>query len=72
MGFVSRQRKDIFSLLHNAQTASKHHPASYTMGTPGIKRPGSEAHHSFLPSDEVNNGGAIPPLTKHLNGVVLK
>jgi hypothetical protein len=39
--------------------------ASNTMGTglsPAVKRPGREAEHSPPFSDEVRNGGAIPPL----------
>jgi hypothetical protein len=34
-----------------------------------VKRPGREADHSHPP--RVNNGGAIPPLTICLHGIVL-
>jgi hypothetical protein len=30
--------------------------------SPGIKRPGFEAHHLLSSNAEVKNGGAIPPL----------
>jgi hypothetical protein len=47
------------SFVHNVQTGSGAHPASYQMG---IKRPGREADHSPPSSAEVKNGGALPPL----------
>jgi hypothetical protein len=54
-GFDSRQGHD-FSLLHNVQTKSGAHAASYKMGTggslPGVKQPGSEADRS--PSSSVD------------------
>jgi hypothetical protein len=64
-GFDSRQGQD-FSRLHNVQTGSGAHPATYPMGTgaifPGVKRQGREADHSPTSSAEVKNGGAIPPI----------
>jgi hypothetical protein len=55
-----------FSVLHSVHTGSGDHPASYRVGAgalyPGVKRPGREADHSPSPSDEVENGGSIPPL----------
>jgi hypothetical protein len=33
---------------------------------PGIKRPGREVDHSYVPSAEVENDGAIPP-TPHIS-----
>jgi hypothetical protein len=46
-----------FSLLHVVQTGSGAHLSSYTIGngahSPGVKRPGSEAHHSPPTSAEV-------------------
>jgi hypothetical protein len=62
-GFLSRQGRDIFSLLHSVHTGSGAHPISYmsTMG-PGVRRPVSDADHSPLSSAEVMNGGAITPL----------
>jgi hypothetical protein len=55
-----------FSLLHSVQVGSGAHPASYRMGTGGfshgVKRPWREGDNSSLPSVEVKNCGAIPPL----------
>jgi hypothetical protein len=64
-GFNSRQGVD-FPLLHNVQTNSGIHPASYSIWTgynfPGVKRPDREADYSYPSSAEVKNGGAIPSL----------
>jgi hypothetical protein len=51
-----------FSLLHSAQTGCEASPASYPMGTRGVKQPGSEADHSPPSSAEVMNSGTILPL----------
>jgi hypothetical protein len=65
VGSIPGRARD-FSLLHNIQTGSGAHPASYTIGTggsfPGGMRPGRETDHSPSSSAEVRNGGAIPPL----------
>jgi hypothetical protein len=57
-----------FSVLHNVQTGSGAHPASYTAGTgavsPGIKRQGREADHSVPSRSKIKNSGAIPPLPR--------
>jgi hypothetical protein len=52
------------SLLHNVQTGSGAHPASYTMGTGSAFPEGkaAEAWSSPPSSAEVNNGGAISEL----------
>jgi hypothetical protein len=59
-----------FSLVHSVQAGSAAYPAFYRIGPegsfPGIKRPRREADYS-LPSAEVKNGGAIPPLTYRLS-----
>jgi hypothetical protein len=51
------------------------HPASYPLGTgalsPGVKRLGREADHSPPSSAEIENGGAIPPLSTRFHDVVL-
>jgi hypothetical protein len=64
-----------FSLLHNVQTSSRAHTATYIMGTrhcfTRVKWPGREADHSPLSSAEVDNGGTIPPLPIHYHRVVL-
>jgi hypothetical protein len=56
--FESRMGQE-FSLLQVVQTGSGVHPTSYTMGTGGsflgVKRPGSDAHHSPPTSAEVRN-----------------
>jgi hypothetical protein len=44
-----------FSLLQSANIGSGNHPASYSMGTPGIKRLGCEADHLPLSSADVKN-----------------
>jgi hypothetical protein len=53
-----------FSILHNVQTGSEAHPASYPVGIAGcfsgIKRPGRESDHSPPFSTKVRNDGAIP------------
>jgi hypothetical protein len=50
-----------FSILHSVHTGSGAHPASYPMGdlSLGVKRPGRETNHSYLPDAEVKNGGDI-------------
>jgi hypothetical protein len=54
--FESRQGQD-FSPLYVVQTGSGTRSASYPMGTvaplPGVKRPGSDADHSFPSSADV-------------------
>jgi hypothetical protein len=50
------------SLLHSVQTATGAHPASYPVGTEGVKLPEREADHSPPSSAQVKNGGTIPPL----------
>jgi hypothetical protein len=64
-GFDFQEGQD-FSLLHNVQTGSKAHPASYPVGTGtisrGVKRPGLEADHSPPSSAEVKSGRAMPSL----------
>jgi hypothetical protein len=39
--------------------------------SPGVKRPGHEADHSFLPSTEVKKRGSVHPLPIRLYVVVL-
>jgi hypothetical protein len=55
-----------FSHLHNVQTNSGAHSASYPMGTRdsslGVKWQGREADHSPPSSAKVMKGGAIPQL----------
>jgi hypothetical protein len=57
-----------FSLLHNVQTDSGAHPASYPMGIGGsfpgggVKQQGREADHSPPSIAEVKKGVAIPTL----------
>jgi hypothetical protein len=51
-----------FSLLNVVQTGFGTHPASYPMGTPGVKRPGRVADHSPPTSAEVKEFGSIHPL----------
>jgi hypothetical protein len=55
-----------FCLLHNVQTGSGAHPASYAMDTGdsflGGKSERREADLKHLYSAEVKNGGAIPSL----------
>jgi hypothetical protein len=56
-----------FSLLHNFQTSSGAHPASYPMGSGGafsqeVKRQGRDAYHSLPSSAEMENRTAITPL----------
>jgi hypothetical protein len=54
------------SLLHNVQTGSGAHPASYAMGmgslSPGVKRPTRKTDLAPVPIAEVTIGGARPPL----------
>jgi hypothetical protein len=50
-----------FSLLHNVQTESGAHPASYPVSSLG-KTAGDEADYSPPSSSEDKNGGALPPL----------
>jgi hypothetical protein len=61
-----------FSPLHNIQSGSGTHPASYPVGTgavsPEVKRPGCEADQSPPSSADVKNGGPIHP---RLHGMVL-
>jgi hypothetical protein len=46
-GFDSRQGQEICSFLHDVQTGSKGHPASYTVSTGrGLKRQGRGTDHS--------------------------
>jgi hypothetical protein len=54
------------SPLHNVQTDSGAHPASYPMGTGEdvtleVKQQGSEAEHSLRSSAEVKHGEAVRP-----------
>jgi hypothetical protein len=62
---ISLKRHDL-SLLHNIQTYSGAHPASYPMDTGGVftwvKRPEREADHLLSCNADVKNGGAIPLL----------
>jgi hypothetical protein len=48
-------------------------PIQWVLGSllAGLKRPGCEADHSPPSSGEVKNGGAIPPLSIGLHGVML-
>jgi hypothetical protein len=56
------------SLLHSVQVGSGAHPAYFPMGTGGaLNGQGREADHSSLPSVEVKNDGATPPLPETLN-----
>jgi hypothetical protein len=72
-GLDGQQMQD-FSLLHNVQTGSGAHPASYPMGTgatsPELKRSGREADHYPPSSADIKN-----ELYSHspicLDGVVL-
>jgi hypothetical protein len=45
-------------LFHNIQTGSGAHPASYPMGTEGVKEPEREANNSLSSNAYVKNGGA--------------
>jgi hypothetical protein len=56
---LSRQN---LSLLHSVQTDPEAHPASYPMGTRGVKRQGRVADHSPPSSAEVKKSEAIHPL----------
>jgi hypothetical protein len=59
-----------FSLLHSIHTGCGAHPASHPVGIGGsFLMP--EGDHSPPSNAKVKNGGAIPPLPIHLNGVVL-
>jgi hypothetical protein len=49
-----------FSFLNIIQTGPEAHPASYPIGTGGVKGQGREAVHSPSSSAEVKNDGAIP------------
>jgi hypothetical protein len=55
------------SLIYSVQTGSGAHQPHIQWAledlSPGVKRPGREADHPFPSSAEVNNGGAIPPLS---------
>jgi hypothetical protein len=57
-----------FSPVHNLQSGSRIHPASYPMVIEGPftggKVAGREADYSPPSSVEIKNGGAIPPLLK--------
>jgi len=61
-----------FLLATGLQTGNWAHPASYPMGTVGVKRPECEAGHITQSSDEVKNAwsytSTLPTL---LRGVVL-
>jgi hypothetical protein len=48
-----------FSLVHRVQTGSEADPASYSVGTVGVKRPRLEADYSPTSTAEVENVGAI-------------
>jgi hypothetical protein len=65
-GFNSQLRAINSSLLHNVQTGSEVHPASYTRVlsavSPELKQQGCEANNSSTSSAEVKDGGVIPPL----------
>lgn len=68
------EAKDI-SLLHSFQTDSGAHRASYPVATgllsPGIKWQGREIEHSSPSSDELKNGGALPPLPRTSHAVMI-
>jgi hypothetical protein len=59
-------RGNRFFIVHNVQTLSITHSASYTVGTGpvslGVKRYRREAEHPPPCDAEVKNGGAIVPL----------
>jgi hypothetical protein len=59
-----------FCILHSVQTGSGAHPASYR-GLFPRGGGGGEADHFFPSSAEVNNGGAIPPISICLHGDVV-
>jgi hypothetical protein len=59
----------LFSTSSRPVLGSKQRPIQ---GAAGVKRPGREADHSPPSSAQVKNGGAIPPLTILLHGMVLK
>jgi hypothetical protein len=62
-GFYSRQGQDS-SILHNFQTGSGTHSASYPMGMggySGVKQPEPDGNHQPPSSAEVKNAGGIPP-----------
>jgi hypothetical protein len=60
-----------FSLHHHVQNGSVAHPASYPMGTLGVKLPGLEADHSLLVQRSNNECSytSTPPICLH--GMVL-
>jgi hypothetical protein len=63
------------SLFYSAQTGSGYLSAAYPIGTgiflAEVKQPGCKPDHLPLSSNEVKNGGAIPPLPTCVYGVVL-
>jgi hypothetical protein len=60
-----------FSLLHVVQIGSGAHPASYTMDTGGVKRPGRDADHSPATSAEVKKTWIYTSTPIRLHGIVL-
>jgi hypothetical protein len=55
-----------FSFLHKVYNGSVAHPASYSMGTWGLKLAELEADDSPPSNYEVKNRGAIPPLSSFI------
>jgi hypothetical protein len=57
--------------LYTPQRLDRLYMAQWAPGalSAGVKRPGSEAEHSFLPCAEAKNDGAIPPLPIRLHNV---
>lgn len=60
-----------FVPFHSIQTGYEAHPASYPIGSggafPRAKVAGHNAVHSSPSSDDVKNGGDIPPLPPHVS-----
>jgi len=71
MGWTTGIRVPDFSLRHRLQTVSASHPACYTMGTVGIKRPEGEADHYPLSSAE-RYGGKVRVYSCIMRGNTLK
>jgi hypothetical protein len=69
----SRQGQE-FSFIHSFQTGSVAHSASYPIRngvlSSGVKWPGSEDDPTCPPCAEMN-GGALPPLSIHIQGIVI-
>lgn len=67
--FPPRERD--FSLLHSAHIDCEAHPASYRMGTTGLKRPGRAADHTVhrVPRPRTVDLYLLSP--KRLHGVLL-